>query len=86
MQNWLAIPSAGAQTEDELVGALGSDETQCTDLQFPPAAKSLYDDPDNPPASAPRDADWKRVHGMLYVPTSQALKILPVRSTYVVAS
>jgi hypothetical protein len=86
LQRWLAIPYAGSRSEDELVRHAADGSGQCTDPDFPPAPQSLYADLEHPPPTAPCGADWKRVNGVLYVPTTQALKVLPVRARVVSGS
>jgi hypothetical protein len=78
MQRWLSIPYLREVGEEELAKDAADTSGQCTDPDFPPTQQSLYADPEHPPATAPAGADWKRVSGQLYVPTTRALKVLPV--------
>ena len=85
-QRWLAMPYSGSLTEDDMARQPGDDNGQRTDPDFPPQPQSLYRDLQHPPANAPAGADWKRVNGTLYVPSSQSLKVLPVRTACFTAS
>ena len=79
VQKWLSIPCLHGVPETELAANADGDTGKCIDPDFPPTPQSLYADPEHPPATAPTGADWKRVHGQLYVPSARALKVLPVR-------
>ena len=79
MQRWLSIPFVSNESELDLVDGATDEHGQVTDGAFPPTPQSLFSDPEHPPSTAPPGADWKRVNGTLYIPTSSALKVLPVR-------
>ncbi|GMH35386.1 hypothetical protein BSKO_03254 [Bryopsis sp. KO-2023] len=76
IQNWLRIPAVSNVSEESILSTLipGEDEFW-TDPQFPPDATSLYVDPSQPPASAPKDVVWERVRGQLYVPSTTGFKL-----------
>jgi hypothetical protein len=80
MQRWLSIPYLRDLAEEDLAKEAADASGQCTDPDFPPTQQSLYADPEHPPATAPAGADWKRVSGQLYIPSTRSLKVLPVRS------
>lgn len=76
-QDWLQVPAAAGPTEDDIV-AQSEGADQGTDDAFPANDSSIGQLAGAAEEHKGMEADWKRVNGMLYVPTTQHIKILPV--------